>query len=302
MKVGNMALNKESQYLGLGNAEGYPSLEPYEQSQLSADDGPNNEEIMLELEGPSDNEEIIFVIPNIPGADDDSDIVVDEPESLEVGSEDVEVEEKDPWDWHSGGLNGFLGWLAHMIESVPRHTGRDTTGLEKAIAYFEALDKEITKAMRQDYRNEIDSAKAEEARAQIEQGLERLVDRLEKVRTSKYKRHAKKSKKAESTQDLLIKEAQKHTHVGGIIVTVPLLISRIARICINGMVSAGHDIEDMFSKLSKKYDLTNREQAEVMQLLADMGYPVRRDRGYDLDEEVHTTSSDNFDWMANYPG
>jgi len=264
-----------------------------------------DEEVLLELDDPEGGQdELIFILPNIPGADDDSEIVVEPDESeLEVSEpEDVEVEERDSWDWQSGGLGNFLGWLSGMLHGVPRHTGRDTTGLEKAIAYFEILDKEITKAMRQDYRNEIDSAKAEEARAQIEDGLERLVDRLEKVRTTKYKRHAKKTKKKSEANPELVKEAQKHTHVGGIVVTVPLFISRMARVCINGMVSGGHDIEVMMTKLSKKYNMTNREQAELMQLLADMGYPVRRDRGYDLDEKYDMHSSDNFDFNGNFPG
>ena len=100
----------------------------------------------------------------------------------------------------------------------------------------------------------------------------------------------------------MVKKAQKATHVGGIIVTVPLLISSIARTCINSMVSAGKDIEDVFDKLAKKYDLTSREEMETMQLLADMGYPMRRPRGYLRDEEIDTTSVDNFDWNANYPG
>jgi hypothetical protein len=255
-----------------------------------------------------DQSELIFFLPSVPGADDDSEIVVEPEESeLEVEPEEpVEVEPPDPWDWAGhGGHGGFLHWLQAMMENVPRHSGRDTTGLEKAISYFEALDKEITKAMRSDFKNEISSAKAEEARAQIEDGLERLMDRLERVRVTKYKRHAKKSKqnkKADEQNGMLVKEAQKATHVGGIFVSVPLFISRLARICINGMVSAGHDIERTFTKLSEKYDLTKREQAELLQLLADMGYPVRRDRGYDIDEDMDITSSDNFDWMANYPG
>ena len=82
--------------------------------------------------------------------------------------------------------------------------------------------------------------------------------------------------------------------------TVPLLISRIARVCINGMVSAGHDIEDLFRKQVELYNLDKREQAEVMQLLADMGYALRQDRGYLTGEGVNQERSDNADWAANY--
>ena len=296
---------------------------PYDSDDVSMDDDGDESFVFMDEDEPEDEvildededekdehpdpKELIFVLPDIPGAEGEpmdevfmGPIGEDEGEAEET---EVESEPADPWDWmKQGGPGKFLHWLHSMMTNVPRHTGRDTTGLEKAISYFEALDKEITKAMRVDFHNEIDSAKAEEARAQIEDGLERLLDRLERVRVTKYKRHAKKNKKkAEEQTGMLVKEA-KHTHVGGIVVTVPLLISRLARICINGMVNAGHDIENSFKKLSEKYDLTKREQAELLQLLDDMGYPVRRDRGYDIDDDVDITSSDNYDWAANYPG
>jgi hypothetical protein len=188
-----------------------------------------------------------------------------------------------------------------MISGVPKHSGYDTTGLEKAISYFEAIDKEITKAMRQDYRNQIDTAKAERAREQIEKGLDRLLDRLEKVKSTKYKRHAKK-KKSWAENVGIVKEAQKSTKITGITITVPLLISRLARVCINGMVSAGHDLEDVFAAQVKEYSLDKREQAELAQLLADMGYTVWQDRGVQVGTPVDTTRSDNTDWVANYPG
>lgn len=265
-----------------------------------------DELVLLEFEEPG-QEDIVFILPDVPGADDQSEIVLDEDkadaDSMVVmePEDEVEVEEKDPWDWHSDGLSKFLHWLKERIEGVPRHSGRDVSGLERALAYFEALEKEITKAMRQDYKGEIDVAKAEEARDEIEYGIERLVERLEKVKSSKYKRHAKKTKKAEA-DEMLVKEGQKHTHVGGIVVTVPLFISTLARTLINGAVSAGHDIEDMFDKLSEKYKLTDREQLELVQLLKDMGYAVRRDRGYKIDEKYDETSSDNFDFASNFPG
>ena len=67
------------------------------------------------------------------------------------------------------------------------------------------------------------------------------------------------------------------------------------------MVSAGHDIEDMFTKLTERYKFTDREKLELMQLLSDMGYHVRRDFGAPIDEEIDTTSSDNFNWASNRP-
>lgn len=247
---------------------------------------------------------LVFDLANVPGALHQEDIQP-EIEVEEAPQKEVIVEERDPWDWQSLGLGKFLSWLHGMMNGVPGHSGYDTSGLERAIAYFEHLDKEISKAMRTDFKNEIDVAKAEEAREQIEKGLERLVDRLEKVKTTKYKRHAKKGKtkkKSEAEADL-VKNAQKITGVEGRVhVTVPLFISGLARVCINSMVSAGHDIEDVFHKMAKQYSLDDRQKFELVTLLADMGYPVRRDRGAMLDSDFEYHSSDNQDWSANYPG
>ena len=80
------------------------------------------------------------------------------------------------------------------------------------------------------------------------------------------------------------------------------MISRIARVCVNGTVSAGHDIEWLYQNQVKKYKLNEREQAEVQQLLFDMGYPLRQDRGYMPDEDLEVWDSDNVDWAANYRG
>jgi len=241
-------------------------------------------------------DEVIFVLDDIPGAPTAQEIIIEDDE------DDVEVEvspgESDMWSWEP---NNFLTWLQGMFDGVPQHSGYDTTGLEKAISYFEVLDKEITKAMRTDFKNEIDSAKAEKAREQIENGLERLVERLEKVNSDKYKRKGKKSK-AWYQENGFTKEAQKATNITGITITVPLLISRIARVCINSVVSGGHDLEDMYKRQVEEYSLDKREQAEVNQLLADMGYPIHQDRGYPPGEPVEIWRNDNYDWSAQYRG
>lgn len=264
--------------------------------EVSSDEETNEEAVEEELpvgeevEYTDEEEPVVFVVDEVPGAPEAGEVVMDEhaPEAVEEG-------ENDPWKWNHA---GFIPWLQKMIKNIPSHSGKDTTGLEKAISYFEAIDREISKAMRTDYRNEIDSAHAEKAREEIENGLERLIERLETVKTTKYKRHAKKAKGW--AEDLGIVKEGGTTRISGITITVPLLISRIARVCINGAVSAGHDLEDMFQQQVKEYDLDKREQAELAQLLSDMNFPIRQDRGLPLGQPVDQTRSDNFDWAAQY--
>lgn len=283
------------------HASGHDSLVPLEVVDMNGDEPPVSMEHM-EVSEPVDVQIVVEDLPGAPPGTHDPEPVLEvhEDEGKVVDENEAKKSKKpEKWDWASKGAHGFVAWVKERIDGVPKHSGYDSAGLERAVSYLEKLDSEISKAMRMDLDGELDANKVEEVRSEIEKGISRLHDRIDKIKSSK-KPKRKKSSFVEIPE--LVKEAQKITGVQGIYVTVPLLISRIARVCINGMVSAGHDIEDMYSRQVKKYKLSEREQAEVMQLLSDMGYALRQDRGYMPDEDVDVASSDNFDWAANYKG
>lgn len=253
--------------------------------------------------------EIEIHLDKLPGAPDGPD---PEPEPVLEVVEEEEEEEKndtdksddnskksDKWDWASKGADGFIVWIKERFDTVPVHSGYDTAGLERAISYLDKLDAEISKAMRLDLDGDLDANKIEQVRSEIDEGISRLQSRLDLIKSNK---KSKRKKKSDYINQSIIKEAQKITGVQGIYVVAPLFISRIARVCINGTVSAGHDIEDLYEKQVKKYKLNEREQAEVMQLLADMGYPLRQDRGFMPDEDDLTVFENGMDWAQNYKG
>jgi hypothetical protein len=258
----------------------------------------------LEVSDPAPEIELEFV-PGAKGAEKDPEPAIevhehDKEDKAEAVDEDpAKTQKNEKWDWSKRGPTGFIAWVKERCDDVPKHSGYDTAGLERAVAYLERLDNEVSKAMRMDLDGELDANQIEKVRSIIDNGVERLHDRLDKVKSSKKKNRKKKS---EYQTEGLVKEGQKITGVQGVFVTVPLLISRIARVCINGMVSGGHDIEDLYARQVKFYKLDTREQAEVMQLLFDMGYAVRQDRGFMPDHEMDIASSDNMDWAANYKG
>jgi len=261
-------------------------------------DQSNNIEIM----GP----DVEFVIDELPGAptgteDPQPVIEVHEAETQEaVDSESSKPKKNEKWDWESKGPTGFVAWVQGRISDIPKHSGYDSAGLERACAYLERLDNEISKAMRLDLDGELDANKIEEVRAKIDDGISRLQSRLDKVKKTK---KSNRKKKSEFDSDgTLVKEAQKITGVKGVFVTTDLLTSGIARVCINGVVSAGHDIEDLFSRQVEKFKLNTREQAQVMWLLADMGYPLRRDRGFMPDDDFDSTGTEGMDWSQNFKG
>lgn len=305
----------------------------------------------IEVTDPIDVEIVVEELPGAPEGTKDPEIEVHD-EQLHVEDKEEPKDSKgvknEKWDWSKHGAHGFVAWVQERLSSVPKHSGYDSAGLERAMAYMDRLDNEISKAMRMDLDGELDANKIEKVRSELDEGLSRLQARLDKVKDAK-----KSSKKRKKTaQDfgneinnvinrwtdedinsyvddtsvsgetwniekalvqianggeepgfegsLFIKEAQKIMGVSGVMITVPLLISRIARVCVNGTVSAGHDIEDIYQRQVKKYSLNEREQAEVRQLLADMGYAMREDRGFFPDDDLEVSDSDNMDWAANY--
>jgi hypothetical protein len=258
----------------------------------------------IEVSEPVDNVEI--VVSELPGAPDGT----PDPQPLEVAEAPLQVSDTAPaaddkkkddkWDWSKHGPHGFVAWVQEKISNVPKHSGYDSAGLERAMAYMEKLDSEISKAMRMDLDEELDANKVEEVRNKLDEGIARLQARLDKVKESKKSSRKRKKSSEEQRPEGLVKEAQKILGVQGVYIMAPLLIASIARICINGMVSAGHDIEDLYTRQVKQWKLTDREQFELRNLLFDMGFPMRADRGAIPEEPYDTASSDNMDWAANF--
>jgi hypothetical protein len=244
--------------------------------------------------------EVEIVIGRLPGAPEDAQEPQIEIEEEEDDSDENKAETKEVDKWSAPKKSEeFLVWVKERLDKIPGHSGKDTAGIERAISYMEQLDKAISKAMRTDLDGDLDANKIEEVRSKIDQGLEGLKERLNWLNDQKVGK-GKKKKKAEFSPEF-VKNAQKITGAHGTYVTVPLLISGIARVCINGVVSAGHDLTDLYKRQVEKYKLNDREKSEVKWLLHDMGFPLRGDRGFMLDnEEYDTSSSDNFDYMANY--
>jgi len=313
-----MSLQSEAQFLVVDPSSGgtpmslVPMESPLEVADYEHDHPSFHPEVPtdehMEVAEPG---EVAIVIDELPGApegtkDPEPEIEVSDaagPAVTEEDANDAKKSKKDPkWDWEAHGPTGFIAWVKSRCDDVPKHSGQDSAGLERAIAYLDRLDGEISRAMRMDLDGQLDANQIEKVRSMIDDGISRLNDRLDKVKKVKKTKRSKKKSAVEETNDMLVKEAQKITGVQGVMIIADLLTSRIARVCINGMVSGGHDIEDLYARQVKEYGLNKREQACVMQLLTDMGYPLRQDRGFMPDEEIDLESSDNMDWAANYKG
>jgi hypothetical protein len=255
---------------------------------------PHQEENVVELEeAHPEAVEVSFKLPSLPGSDE-REIEVSTDDEQKSEDKPVEIEVKDPWDWQSHGPNNFLSWVKDRFANVPRHSG-ETVGIERAISYLKRINNELSKAVSNDFDSKIDVSLLEAARKEIYSGIDRLEEALGKLEEPRSKK-----KKAELEVELK-KEGQKTTAIHGIIVNVPLHISAIARAMINSTISGGKDIERSADYFIKKFKLTDRDQLELFQLLADMNFPVRRPRGLGLDEDFDPSSVDTIDFGPIYP-
>ena len=225
--------------------------------------------------------EISFKLDLVPGADNET-IEVLEDEPVEIKEEPLP---KDAWDYEALGSAKFLEWVQDRFKNIPKHSGQDLAGCLRAVSYCERLISEVKKAVRRDFNREIDASKADEALSELYSAIERLEDRAKKLESKKFK---VKQKKGEFNTEL-VKTADTTT-TGQIIVTVPYLISNVARACIDATVSGGRDMEECFEKLASEYKLDKREKSQVAQLIKDMGYPLLLDR---LNPFKPLTPSDN---------
>lgn len=233
-------------------------------------------------------------------------VVEDDEEEKKDDENDASMKKKknEKWDWESKGASGFLSWVTERFKKVPSHTGKDTAGLERAIAYLNKLDSEISKAMRNDVDEELDSLRIEDIRNKIEDGVDALEKRLSQIKKTK-------KKKASGEDDLLVKEGEEESEeivktarpvpLYGNYVNVPFLVASLARLCVNSTISAGHSLEDTFEKVCKKYKLDDREKYQLINLIQDMGFPLNADRFYLLDEKIDPTESEGVDYATNYP-
>lgn len=288
----------------------YKSAQVLNVEDLSKELG--SDEVILYEEKPSDEDvvelhkpeeetlEIMLKLPSIPGSTIQDIEVYDEPYQVEekpkASKKDTNnLEVKDPRDWRSWGPARALEWAQYMFENIPKHSGQ-TTGIERNISYLEKMDRDLSKMIAEDYAGEVDIVKFEQVRYEIRSGIHRLEeakDRLDSMH--------KRKKKADDGDVELVKEA-KQTAIHGMIITIPVFISRLASTLINGMVSGGKNIEHEYDKLSKEWKLTAREQVELMETLQHFGYAMPlRDRGLPRDGTIDYSSSDNPELNANFP-
>jgi hypothetical protein len=303
--------------------------------ELVLDELEVNAEINKEGEGPVEVQEADVVdLESIlhdlsTGKDNEEDEEEDENDGKEErlpGAEHHVFEEEatEETDWvNDNDHKQFSVYVVKMMNGVPQHSGNTETGCERAIGYLNAIDKEISRAIRTDSDGVLDEQEIEELRDKVRGFVESLEGRKEQLSSQNKKRRSKRgSHKSEdfSGSDCPMCEAPLYDgqcianncqdeqsivkEAGGtakITLTMDPWQRYITGILINAEVSGGKNIEEVYAALKEEWNFDKRDEASIQQILADMNYPLFKDRALlGKEDQDPTKSNRGTEFATNY--
>ena len=259
----------------------------------------NNVSDDIKVDDVSFGEKEVTFREKVPGTEN---TFVDENDDSSYSEEsDVEKEyvpEKET-DWENDrDVSKFMLYISSMYPTrIPKHDGTSPAACEVAIKFLKKLLSEISIAIRKDDPvspilpiSELENSFKYKIMSDIII-LKDYKKKLEKkISDNLNKKHQKTASVNEDNSDIdfiedvynniLEKEAMlKNAFTPKLQVVVTPFERAISGIIINSVVAGGKPLEDVFEFLKKKYDLNEREELAIMQIIMDSGFPIYRDRG-----------------------
>ena len=228
------------------------------------------------------------------------DIPMDIPQYLE--EKDEKEEEK---DWmKTNNPEHFIVFLQSEMNRFPKPA--EVTGnvskIEHSLGQWKRLNNYISKALREDYKGILDVAIIDRTRNIIESYIDQLEQMLEFVQDAKRQRKKMRRRRAENEEENITKEATA-PHFRGFQMLITPFQRAIAGALINGVVSGGKNMEELWKVAKEKYELNDRDELEIMQIVADMGYPEFKDRlkvGINIDDKTDSEEESDGEWQKQY--
>lgn len=160
--------------------------------------------------------------------------------------------------------NAFLVYLRRALGTVPPVAEGSRNSLKRAVAYYDNLLAEVEGTIIKDAEyvdfNELQVSELDHIDNAIVTARNALVEKLEKVTEGNIDRQQ------------FVKKASTPANV---VYTVDPFLKAIAMTCINAKVQGGKNIEEIYKILKAKYEMDEREDLAVLQILRDSGYPIR---------------------------
>lgn len=206
-------------------------------------------------------------------------------------------------DWLSSGKpEHFMVFLVNEMKRFPKPS--DVVGniskIEQGLGQWKRLNAYVSRALREDYHGTLDVGFVDKARSLIEQNIEQLENMIDGINQLKKNRRQIRKRRGEEEGEGITKEGTA-PHFSGFQMVITPFQSAISRALINGVVSGGRNMEELWEDVKKKYKMTDREELEIVQILADLGYPQFKDRlrvGENLDDPTRTEN--HGEWQSQY--
>jgi hypothetical protein len=190
---------------------------------------------------------------------------------------------------------------------IPQHDGKSMLGCERATSFLERLNNEISRAIRDDVDGKLsdDIETLEECRLNIMKDVLVLKNHLSGLKKKFKENHEKKA------APLWVNGAGENIKIDGeisksastpnnIVIAISSFERAISGMLINATVSAGYDMEEVYEFLKEKYELTDREELAIMQIVSDSGYHIFKDRGAFSGGKESDDANRGVDFMKNY--
>jgi uncharacterized protein YuzB (UPF0349 family) len=137
----------------------------------------------------------------------------------------------------------------------------------------------------------------------VEQNIDQLEDMLDSFQSLKKNRKQMKRRQrhGEDEGEGIVREGST-PEFNGIQVHISAFERAIVSALINGKVSGGKNIEELYTVAKKKYDIDDRQELAIFQILADFGYPEFKDRlkiGEDVNDPTDPNKTEG-EWQSNY--
>jgi hypothetical protein len=229
-------------------------------------------------------------------------------ESL-ADSEDEDEDEVEDTDYaNDGDLSKFMQYISESYPSkIPQHDGKSMLGCERATTFLERINSEISRAIRDDVDGKLsdDIGTLEDTRINIMKDILVLKNHLSGLKKKFKDKHEKKAAplwiNGAGENETIDGEISKNASTpSNIVIAISAFERAVSGMLINSTVSAGYDMEEVYEFLKDKYKLTDREELAIMQIVADSGYHIFKDRGAFSGGKEDKDSNRGVDFMKNY--
>lgn len=218
----------------------------------------------------------------------------------------------------------FMPFLVGEMKRIkaPNACVRSRNEAERALGQSKRLNNYISKALREDWADDLPITDVDKLRQLLEQNIEALERMLDAQARMRHERRQVGRRRRASDNSLCPKCAQPLWEEDGDIVCVacdgtmkkeagtPFPSSlqvqlsafehAITGILINATISGGRNLEEVYKELKGKYKFTDREELALLQIMENKGYPVFKDRARIGENEDPTNPDKPREWQSQY--